>query len=233
MSISDRIREAQEIGRRVKLGIGLPHNFHSVPMAFFDSFIVMDKPEFIYLRSSAADVESMRNEIVRAALREGCTHLIMMDTDQIYHPETITRLLAHDLPIVGCLVYRRYPPFDPLMFRGTRHKYLNVKEWDKDALVRVDATGTGCLMFNMDVFKNLPAPWFKVVKDEEEGVTGEDFYFCGVAREYGYEIFVDTSIPCGHLSQMIINEGTYKLYNRVKEAELKSTYAVEHGAMVG
>lgn len=215
----------------IKLGIGIPHNFPYVPMAFFDSFMMMEKPPFVYLRSSSANIEDMRNEIVKSALSEGCSHLIMMDTDQIYHAETITRLLSHRLPIVGCLVYRRYPPFDPLMFRGTRHKYMNVDEWGKDELVKVDATGTGCLLIDMKVFQALPQPWFKRIEDEDEGVTGEDFYFCGEARDAGFDIYVDTSIPCGHLSQMIVNEGTWKLYNHVKAAELKAKHEIEHGAL--
>ena len=236
MSIGDKIKAAQEESRRfdnVKLGIGVPHNFHSVPMAFFDSFITMETPPFVYIRSSAGQIEDMRNGLVREALAAGCTHLIMMDTDQVYHPRTIRKLLSHKLPIVGCLVYRRYPPFDPLMFKGTQSKYLNINTWREGELVKVDATGTGCLLFDMKVFKILPEPWFKHILPgdgiEEEG---EDFYFCRNAREAGLEIYVDTSIPCGHLSQMIVNEGTYKLYSRMKEAELKAMHKVEHGAVV-
>lgn len=216
----------------VHLAIGIPHSHQLVPMAFFDSFIAMEKPPYTYIRSSAGNISNMRNELVKKALHSDCTHIIMMDTDQIYHSKTITNLLAHKLPIVGCLVYRRYPPFDPLMFRGGHRKYLGVTEWETDGLVDVDATGTGCLLINMDVFKKLPEPWFTEERDEDGKVTGEDFYFCETARDAGYEIFVDTSIPAGHLSQMVINEGTWKLYNHVKEAELKRNHAALHGVVV-
>lgn len=217
----------------VRLGIGIPHNFPHVPMAFFDSFMMMDKPPFVYLRSSAGNMDDMRNGIVREAMRSGCTHLIMMDTDQLYDKETIPRLLAHRKMIAGCLVYRRYPPFDPLIFRGTRKQYLNVTEWNRDELITVDATGTGCLLFDMKVFEALPAPWFKTVRDDTGKVEeGEDFYFCAEARAAGFDIYVDTSLVCGHLSQMIVNEGTYKLYNRVKEAELRELHRLEHDAVV-
>lgn len=238
MNIGNKIKNAQAYGRTmqgdIKLGIGIPHNFPYVPMAFFDSFMLMEKPPFVYLRSSAGNLDDMRNGIVREALKAGCTHLIMMDTDQIYDVSTIPRLLAHNLPIVGCLVYRRYPPFDPLMFEGTRKKYTVIKKWNEGEPVKVDATGTGCLMFDMRIFKILPAPWFKTIRNEETGEVeeGEDFYFCAEARKAGLDIFVDTSIPCGHLSQMIVNEGTWKLYGRLKEAELKSMHSVEHGAII-
>jgi hypothetical protein len=213
-----------------KLGIGIPLSFPSVPAAFFDSFITMNKPEWVYLRSSAGPIDEMRNNLVREAMQAGCSHLIMMDSDQVYHPMTIERLLSHRMPVVGCLVHRRYPPFDPLMLVGKVNEYQTVKEWEPGVLVEVDATGTGCIMFDMQVFRDMPAPWFRF-RQNEKGIIGEDIGFCSDLRAAGYKIHVDTSIPAGHLSQMIINEGTWKLYNYVKSAELKAAHAVEHGVL--
>lgn len=215
----------------MKLGIGIPLSFPMVPGAFFDSFVAMEKPDFVYLRASHGPIDMMRNDLVREALRLGCTHLIMMDTDQVYQRDTITRLLAHMLPIVGCLVYRRYPPFDPLMLRGQITKYQTVKEWSPGDLVEVDATGTGCLLIETEVFRTLPGPWFRFRQSEEGGDVGEDIGFCSDARAAGYRICVDTGCVAGHLSQLIINNGTWKLYNRLKEAEIKAAHEIEHGVI--
>lgn len=206
-----------------KLGIAVPVNFPMVPDAFFDSFIAMEKPDFTFLKSSRAGIENMRNELVTDALITRCTHIIMMDSDQVYHPKTITRLLSHRLPIVGCLVYRRHPPFDPLMLRGTTSHYKTVTEWEPDSLVEVDATGTGCILFEMDVFRSISYPWFRFRVGPYGAPIGEDFGFCHDLREKGFKIYVDTSIPAGHLSQLVINDGTWKLYNHMKEAELKAS----------
>jgi hypothetical protein len=200
-----------------------------VPSAFFDSFIAMEKPDYTYLRSSKSNIENMRNELVTEALMTRCTHLIMMDADQVYDVKTITRLLSHRLPAVGCLVYRRYPPFDPLMLKGTTGRYQTIREWEPESLVEVDVTGTGCILFDMDVFRAVPYPWFRFRKGPYGEVVGEDFGFCEDVRARGFKIYVDTSVPAGHLSQMVINEGTWKLYERVKEAELKAMHKIEHG----
>jgi hypothetical protein len=197
-----------------------------VPSAFFDSFITMVKPPFTYLRTSNGPIEEMRNNIVRAALRDNCSHLIMMDTDQVYHSETIPRLLSYKLPVVGCLVYRRYPPFDPIMMRGTLGKYETVTEWEPESLVEVDATGTGCIMFDMNVFRKMPSPWFRARRHEGASV-GEDIGFCSDLRRLGYRIFVDTAIPAGHLSQMQITEGTWRLYRKLR-GETTKVHLVEH-----
>ena len=210
----------------IHLGIGLPLSFHMIPSAFFDSFIAMVKPPFTYLRTSNGPIEEMRNNIVRAALRDNFSHLIMMDTDQVYHQDTIPRLLSYRLPVVGCLVYRRYPPFDPIMLKGTLGKYQTIAEWEPGGLVEVDATGTGCIMFDMNVFRKMPAPWFRSRRHEGAPV-GEDIGFCSDLREAGYRIFVDTAIPAGHLSQMQITEGTWRLYGKLREATTKA-HEVEH-----
>ena len=215
--LSDRIKKAQESEREVRLGIGIPNNFPYIPSAFFDSFIMMDKPPFVFIRSSAThDLAGLRNQIVEQALAHDCTHLIMMDTDQTFQADTIPRLLAHRKPIVGCMICRRYPPFEPLLFTGEIGRYTRTEGWTEGDLVEVDATGTGCIMFDMQVFRKMPRPWFKFRHLETGEGIGEDIGFCHDLKEAGYKIFVDTSIQCGHLTTLNVTKDTYALYKTVK-----------------
>jgi len=150
--------------------------------------------------------------------------LMMCDVDQVYHPKTITRLLSHNLPVVGALVHRRYPPFDSLMLKmvktdEVRNAYVPIDEWKDGSLVEVDATGGGCLMFNMEVFRKLPRPWFKMQKNPDGSTIGEDIGFCMELKKAGYRIFVDTSVPAGHLTTLIVNTATSRLYQAMKNKE--------------
>jgi hypothetical protein len=205
-----------------KLGIGIPHNFPMVPDEFFDSFIVMEKPDFSYLRSARSNIENMRNEIAREALRSGCTHVLMLDSDQAYEVETVMKLLSYKLPVVGCLVYRRYPPFDPLVFRNKNGIFESIIEWEPGSLIEVDRTGTGCILYDTEIFRAIPYPWFRFRSGPYGATIGEDFGFCDDLRQKGYKIYVDTSIPSDHLTHMLVNDATWKLYKRMKEAELKA-----------
>jgi hypothetical protein len=203
------------------LAIGIPLNFPTVPASFFHSFVHLDRPDFTYIHADNGPIDVLRNDIVEKALTVGATHLIMMDTDQVYHPQTITRLLSHRLPVVGALVHRRYPPFDSIMLRVHTENghagYLSVDEWEEGELVEVDAVGAGCLMFEMEVFRKMPRPWFRFQKDPTYGATiGEDIGFCQDLRAAGYRIFVDTSVPAGHLTTMIVNTATSRLYKSMK-----------------
>jgi hypothetical protein len=82
-------------------------------------------------------------------------------------------------------------------------------------------------MFETDIFRKLPYPWFRFRTGPYGLPIGEDFGLCSDLKEKGYRIFVDTSIPAGHLTSMIVNEGTWKLYNHMKDAEMKARIALE------
>ena len=206
-----------------KLGIGVPCTFPFIPASFFYSFVMMKKPEFIFIHADNGPVDTLRNDIVEKAIDCGCTHLLMMDVDQVYHEDTIPVLLGRKLPIVGAMVCRRYPPFDPIIMRvnGPGYETIPTTEKDELGLVECDATGAGCVMYDMSVFKKMPYPWFKFTKEEDGRTIGEDIGFCQDLKAAGYRIFVDTTVPAGHLATMIINEATHRLYSCAKSEQQK------------
>ena len=206
------------------LAIGIPLSFPWVPSSFFHSFVEMDRPSFTFLHADNGPIHELRNNLIDKALEIGATKLMMMDTDQVYHTQTITRLLSHQLPVVGALVHRRYPPFDSLMMKKvaineTTDGYESIDEWKDGELVEVDATGAGCLMFNMSVFRKIPRPWFKAQYNPDGSPIGEDFGFCQDLKAAGYRIFVDTSVPAGHLTTMVVNTATNRLYRAMKNKQ--------------
>jgi len=209
------------------LAIGVPLTFPFVPSSFFQSFIEMEKPDFIFIREdSTGPIHELRNNIVEKALESGATHLLMCDVDQVYHPKTIPTLLSRNLPVVGALVHRRYPPFDSLMMNLTElddghNIYKSIDDWEDGELVEVDATGCGCIMYQMDVFRKMPKPWFQYRQNPDGTPIGEDFGFCQDLKAAGYRIFVDTSVPAGHLATMIINTATNRLYRAMKTERAK------------
>ena len=202
-----------------KLGIGLPCSWSHVPFPTVLTLLQMERPDFVLIPATNGPVDGLRNHIVEQALTEGCSHLIMMDLDQTYPVNTIPKLLSHKLQVVGCLVHRRYPPFDPLLYRGELNKYERIEDFEDGNLIEVDATGTGCLMFDMRIFREMPGPWFKFRLTEDGRPVGEDFGFCSELRKMGTKIFVDTSIKCGHLSTMEVTEGTYNFYRAMIAAQ--------------
>ena len=211
----------------INLAVMIPLTFPFVPAGFFYSFAQMERPDFTFIHADNGPIDTLRNDLAEKALQMGCTHGIFMDTDMCYHPKTIPRLLSHRLPVVGALSYRRYPPFDPIMLRGKPGEYYGVDQWVEGELVEVDATGAGCMLFEMNVFRKMPPPWFKFRKlNGGDETIGEDIGFCCDLKAAGYRIFVDTAVPSAHMTHMAVNHQTYLLYRSMKIKQHKAALEV-------
>ena len=103
----------------MRLGIGFPLTDSMMHTNFVYSFLAMKKPDHeLLVPEYRGHHDTVRNDIVRQALDKGITHLWMTDTDQIYYDDdTLNKMLSHNAPIVSVPVMRRYPPYDPLLWR--------------------------------------------------------------------------------------------------------------------
>ena len=214
----------------MNLNIGLPIVEERVDLQFFLSFLGLTARSFTLLvpvwasGRMAENIASARNSLVRQAFDNDATHLLMMDTDQIYPPDCIDKLISHDKDMASVRVHRRWPPFEVIMNRGEIGKYKHVsdKECFSGDLVEIDATGTACMLIKMEVFEALSDPWFylkngsKSPHNRHGKPVGEDIRFCSDAKAAGFDIFVDTSIEVGHISKMVINRSFYEIYKAVK-----------------
>jgi len=233
----NRKRKRMQKKYGVKLAIGIPLTDETVYRQFFFSFVKVITEYMSSLvktgRSINFDVlmpdfpcqiDAARNNLVQQALLSGCTHIIMMDSDQIYMTENmLEKMLAHKKPVVGARVHRRYPPFDPLLLRGDVGKLYQVPDKEirnedgtfKDE-VPVTYTGTGCILYDTQIFIDLiPDKWFQFKVGDEGQPIGEDVVFCEKLRERKIPIVVDCSIDIKHLSLMAIDWGTYKLFQKI------------------
>lgn len=214
----------------MKFAIALPLTTDREYSQFWDSFVVMNKPaEFTYLRPQfSGPIDIVRNELVTMALDFKCTHMLMMDTDQVY-PQNLIKVLLNTMNVCECsvvapIVYRRYPPFDPLIFfhDGKGYYKKSDREIYSQEYISVAACGSGCVLYDMEVFREIEMPWFEDKSKEKSkewpmGGPGEDIYFCNKLFRLGYEIWVNTSLEIIHLGLLGIDRNTSKLYNKIGE----------------
>lgn len=144
-----------------------------------------------------ADLADNRNKL--AQLAEGYSHLLFVDSDMEFNPDTLQRMLAHKQDIVGLAANRRKLPLESV-----------VKPLDGDVtkplpttLFEAASCGTGVMLINTKVFKDIPAPWFDFLYTEEGERIGEDVRFCRLARDHGYSIWVDPTIPVRHIGEYL------------------------------
>jgi len=226
--VTYRRRKLERLAAQGKelLAVAFPLTDTRVYTNFMFSFLNMDKPSnyYIFMPDFPGNHDAVRNNLVKQAFESSCTHILMMDTDQIYvSKDMIARMMGHKLPVVGARVHRRYPPFDPILYRGEIGSYHSVPDEEIEAarkngnpLVESDATGCGCILYDLMVFANMPEPWFELTIDEKTGApVGEDIGFCSKLKKEGHKIFVDCSIEIQHLTLHATDWNTYKVWRKM------------------
>jgi len=246
----DRIRNRGE--RR--LGICWPLTNTIVYADFAASYAMLEKPgHAFYIPESAnqsdidggpvqRDMDTVKNSLVRSALDDGMTHLLTMDTDQVYLTrDMIPRMLSHEKQIVAARVHRRYPPFDPIMLevltdRNGEKKYKTM-DFEKTceavkagALVRVDNTGTGCVLYDTAVFLAIDDPWYEFRVYADGTKSSCDCTFHEKCVDAGIEIYVDAGVEVLHMTTHGVGMGDYMLqhFRQTRQEQPKQT-GVENG----
>ena len=118
--------------------------------------------------------------------------------------------MSHDKDIIGALTFKRWPPFNPIVYEGEPYEMTLIDPLP-EGVIEVTATGTGCLMIKTDVFDQLDYPWFEFTKTEENNPVGEDINFCYNVKKIGYTVYVDTTIMTEHLTNMRANHNLWQL----------------------
>lgn len=96
---------------------------------------------------------------------------------------------------------------DPQKFSATGELEFTPRD-TREALaaghvMEVNGIAMGCALWRMELFRQIPAPWFVTVDDvvPETGPVGftQDLYFCRRARMLGKRFAVDMRVKVGHL----------------------------------
>lgn len=144
-------------------------------------------------------IQNQRAELALDAMREGCSHILFIDSDMTFPQNMIQRLLAHDLDIVATNCARRRMPTGPTAKIGNKLIYSTLED---HGLQEVDTIGMGVMMIKADVFRKMVEPWFETPwRNDKRGYIGEDVFFCLKAKEIGYKIYIDHDVSreIGHI----------------------------------
>lgn len=152
-----------------------------------------------------------RDELVKRAMGWGATHILFIDSDMIFPPEVVIRLLSHEKEVVAAnCVTKRLPAHTTARLKSEDKiggEEVFYQTWNEGDLhtQEVWRVGTGVMLIDMKVFEKLPRPWFPINWDEELGVyRGEDWGFCEKCEKAGIPLNID--IP---LSFMIKHTGKF------------------------
>lgn len=149
-------------------------------------------------------IANQRAELSLDAMREGCSHILFIDSDMRFPQDMISRLLAHDVDIVATNCARRRMPTGPTaqIYKENGERELVWTMPDSTGLQEVGSVGMGVMLIKAGVFKALSEPWYETPwRTDKRGYIGEDVFFCNKARDAGFKIWIDHDVSkeIGHV----------------------------------
>ena len=184
-----------------------------VASGFAQSLAVLQKGgnETAIMFECGSLIYDARNKLAKQAIKMQADYTMWLDSDMIFKPDTMVRLLEHNAPIVSGAYFRRSPPYHLVAFDKCD---TETREWTDLPLptetVKCGGVGFGCVLVRTDVLFEVAAKyktWFEPMNG-----FGEDLSFCYRARECGFDILLDPTITCGHVGHIVVNEDFYKAY---------------------
>ena len=177
---------------------------------------------------SGPNISTARNKICADFLTRPTPWLLMVDTDMVFAPDALDRLVAVadpvERPIVGALCYSQNDgaadPY-PTMYELTQKEsgelaFARPAGWAEDTCVKVSATGAACLLMHRDALelvrktsKDPAAPWFREsAVGAPLSLMGEDMTFCLRAGAAGIPVHVHTGVQVGHMKPVMLGKVT-------------------------
>ena len=181
------------------------HTMYSYDLVNMVAYHTINTEDAVSLKISQGTlIANQRAELSLDAMREGCTHILFIDSDMRFPQDMIGRLLKHDLDIVATNCARRRMPTGPTaqLYKENGERELVWTMPESTGLQEVGSVGMGVMLIKANVFEALAEPWFETPwRVDKRGYVGEDVFFCQKAAAAGFKIWIDHDVSkeIGHI----------------------------------
>lgn len=195
-----------------KLAVVLDWPYTLVPHAWWATLWASDvrrEPNVEVIRAVSTDMTCSANMLIRTALEGGASEILCFSADQTFPFDILSRLRAHNKPVVSAITATRQEGHQWLAFNIDKDGFGRRAPLDFP-LTKVDIPSPGCMLIKAEVFNKVPAPWFKatLTRDGCGIVQTSDFYFFKKCKEYGVECYVDSTIESIHFTEVPLSTKT-------------------------
>ena len=206
--------------------IGMPNGSGQVPASMVSSLLQLHKPApCAFMIVERQMIEIARNGIVVEALKNKCTHVLMVDDDNPIPADTLEKFIEDDKDIVIAPILSRNPNSKGVHDLCAFYKkevdgvklYENIEQFKDDGFLhKIDGGGTGCMLIKIEVLQKLFPVYKERIfertrdvfekpitvdgKEWTERTMSEDVQFCERAIENGFEVWLDSRIKPLHIT---------------------------------
>jgi predicted O-methyltransferase YrrM len=166
----------------------------------------------LYIMAENCHVDDGRNICVRKFLEGDCTDLFFVDSDVLFDPKDMVKLLKYDRDVVaGVYPYKQMEEDYPV-------KFIPGDIWsDQDGLIEVEGVPTGFLRIRRNVLQKLNDESEYCYTEDQESLgrlkvpiiferiirgfvfLGGDYEFCRKWRETGGKVYIDPDMRFSHV----------------------------------
>ena len=222
--------------RPVSIAIAIPSHEHAPVQFAMDLGLMMSYtssllPEEVSIGISMCVntyIHKARQELLESLLDSNITHILWLDSDMSFPPETLVQLMSRDVDFVGVNYSQRSnPPGFVGIKRGGWHQSgeigqaLETNE-ESTGLESCDALGFGAFLMRTDALSALPEgdPWFWYERANGYHM-GEDVYFCRLLQTLGHTIYCDHDLSkeCAHIGSFQFRTSHAEAYARAMKED--------------
>lgn len=172
---------------------------------------------------SSSDLPASRTRLLQQAIAWQARYALWLDTDHVFPPDALLRLLRHELPVVGVNQPRRSEPTGPVAMRFDEGGAM-AHVWTTEALARAGAVeevahvGLAFTLIDLAVLHQVKAhvdaqgsgwdqwqPFDRKLLPGTNARMGEDASFFQELREAGVKVHVDHGLSweIGHIGERV------------------------------
>ena len=146
----------------------------------------------------------LRNAMLNDAREVKADYLMFVDTDIIFPPDGLNRLLAKNKDIIGGMYnMKSLPLINTIKMADKDGKIIPVTDFEvPNKPFQCYAIPSGFMLIKLEAIKDMKNP-FNFDYDEKGEFIGEDVGFCMRCQKAGLEIWCDPTINIGHIGSYV------------------------------
>lgn len=191
---------------------------------FFNSVIHLNNEgnTFLAIESNSL-VYNARAHLTIKAIEAKADFILFIDSDQVFEPDLVERLLAtaeeYEADLVTAIIFKRKFPTQPLIsddmywtqdretgqIDGGAHVY---EDYPKDQVFEIQGCGMGCCLIRMTALQACADAIGMSPFQPLPGLS-EDYSFCVRMKQLGKKMVCDSRIKVGHVGTVIFDEAVW------------------------